>query len=180
MAASAIHRTALSSVIEYRGIRPKLHESVFVADGARVIGDVEIGKDSSVWFNTVIRGDVHSIKIGERTNIQDNCVLHVTHNKYALRIGSNVTIGHNAVLHGCTIGDWCLVGMGAIILDNALVNSRSLVAAGSLVPENFEVPGGTLVAGVPAKIKRALTTEEEAFLERSALNYVDYVKTYRE
>jgi carbonic anhydrase/acetyltransferase-like protein (isoleucine patch superfamily) len=107
-------------------------------------------------------------------------VLHVTHKKFALHIGSNVTVGHNAVLHGCTIGDYCLIGMGAIVLDNAVVHSRSFVAAGAVVQENFEVPEGTLVAGVPAKIKRPLTTEEAAFLERSAQNYVDYVKTYRE
>jgi carbonic anhydrase/acetyltransferase-like protein (isoleucine patch superfamily) len=167
-------------MIAYRGISPKIHESVFIAEGARIIGDVEIGRESSVWFNTVIRGDVHSITIGERTNIQDNCVLHVTHKKFALRIGSNVTVGHNAVLHGCTIGDYCLVGMGAIVLDNAFVHSRALIAAGAVVQENFEVPEGTLVAGVPAKIKRPLTVEEAAFLERSAQNYVDYVKTYRE
>lgn len=180
MAASTVRRITLSSVIEYRGIRPKVHDSVFIAEGAKVIGDVEIGRDSSIWFNSVVRGDVHSIKIGERTNIQDNCVLHVTHKKYALHIGSNVTVGHNAILHGCTIGDYCLIGMGAIVLDNALIHSRSFIAAGALVQENFEVPEGTLVAGVPAKIKRPLTAEEAAFLERSAQNYVDYVKTYRE
>jgi gamma-carbonic anhydrase len=180
VAASTVRRSTLSSVIEYRGIRPKVHDSVFIAEGARVIGDVEIGKDSSIWFNSVVRGDVHSIRIGERTNIQDNCVLHVTHKKYALHIGSNVTVGHNAILHGCTIGDYCLIGMGAIVLDNALIHSRSFIAAGALVQENFEVPEGTLVAGIPAKIKRPLTAEEAAFLERSAQNYVDYVKTYRE
>lgn len=170
----------MSSVIPYRGVKPKIHESVFLAEGARVIGDVEIGKESSIWFNTVVRGDVHSIRIGERTNIQDNCVLHVTHKKYALTIGSNVTVGHSAVLHGCTIGDYCLIGMGAIVLDNALIHSRAFVAAGALVQENFEVPEGTLVAGIPAKIKRSLTAEEAALLERSAQNYVGYVKTYRE
>jgi carbonic anhydrase/acetyltransferase-like protein (isoleucine patch superfamily) len=159
---------------------PKIHESVFIAEGARIIGDVEIGKDSSIWFNTVVRGDVHSISIGDRTNIQDNCVLHVTHKKYALRIGSNVTVGHNAILHGCIIGDYCLIGMGAIVLDNALLHARSFIAAGAVVQENFEVPEGTLVAGVPAKIKRPLTSEETAYLERSAQNYVNYVNSYRE
>lgn len=153
---------------------------MFVAEGARIIGDVTIGQESSVWFNTVIRGDVNSIVIGERTNIQDNCVLHVTHRRFALRIGSNVTIGHSVVLHGCTVEDNCLVGMGAIVLDNATIHTRSLIAAGALVQENFEVPEGMLVAGVPARIKRPLTAEEAAFLERSARNYVDYVKTYRE
>ncbi|HEY6952623.1 MAG TPA: gamma carbonic anhydrase family protein [Bacteroidota bacterium] len=180
MAAATIQKTGLSSIIEYRGIRPKVHESVFVAEGARLIGDVEIGRGSSVWFNTVIRGDVHWIRIGERTNIQDNCVLHVTHGKYPLQIGSNVTVGHNVVLHGCTIGDYCLIGMGAIVLDQAKISDRSFVAAGALVQENFEIPEGVLVAGVPARIKRSLTAEESRFLEQSAQNYVDYVKTYRE
>ena len=167
-------------MIPYRGIKPRIHESVFIADGAKVVGDVEIGQQSSIWFNAVVRGDVHSITIGERTNIQDNCVLHVTYKKFALRIGSNVTVGHSAILHGCTIGDYCLIGMGAIILDNAVIHSHSLVAAGAVVQQNFEVPEGTLVAGVPADIKRPLTAEETTFLERSAQNYVDYVKTYRD
>jgi gamma-carbonic anhydrase len=180
MATASVHRTLVSSILAYRGIKPRIHESVFIAEGAKIIGDVEFGMDSSIWFNTVVRGDVHFITIGVRTNIQDNCVLHVTHKKYPLRIGSNVTVGHNAVLHGCTIEDFCLVGMGAIVLDNAIVHSRSFVAAGTLVQEDFEVPEGTLVAGIPAKVKRALTPEETAFLERSAQNYVDYVKTYRE
>lgn len=170
----------MSSIIAYRGIRPKIDETVFIAEGARIIGDVEIGQQSSIWFNTVVRGDVHSIRIGARTNIQDNCVLHVTHKKYGLHIGSNVTVGHSAVLHGCRVEDYCLIGMGAIILDNALIHSHSLIAAGSLVQEGFEVPEGSMVAGVPAKIKRPLTGEEMAFLDRSAQNYVDYVKTYRE
>jgi carbonic anhydrase/acetyltransferase-like protein (isoleucine patch superfamily) len=170
----------LSSVLSYRGLKPDIHESVFLAEGARIIGDVTIGRDSSVWFNSVVRGDVHHIRIGERTNIQDNCVLHVTHRRYALTVGSNVTVGHSVVLHGCTIGDFCIIGMGAIILDNAFVNARSFVAAGALVPENFVVPKETLVAGVPAKVKRPLTAEELKFLEESAQNYVGYVKTYRE
>lgn len=153
---------------------------MFVADGARIIGDVVIGRDSSVWFNSVVRGDVHYIRIGERTNIQDNCVLHVTHQKYSLQIGSDVTVGHGAILHGCTIGDECIVGMGAIILDNAVVHPHSFVAAGALVPESFVVPEGTLVAGIPAKIKRNLTEEEVKFLAKSAQNYLQYVQSYRE
>lgn len=161
-------------------MKPKIHKSVFIAEGARIIGDVEIGSESSIWFNTVVRGDVHYIRIGSRTNIQDNCVLHVTHKKYALDIGSNVTVGHNAVLHGCTVEDFCLIGMGAIVLDNATIHAHSLIAAGALVQGGFEVPEGSMVAGVPAKIKRPLTAEETEFLKQSAQNYVDYVKTYRE
>jgi carbonic anhydrase/acetyltransferase-like protein (isoleucine patch superfamily) len=166
-------------LIPYRGIHPKVDHSVFIADGAKIIGDVEIGKDSSVWFNAVIRGDVNYIRIGDRTNVQDNSVLHVTHKKYPLIIGSNVTIGHSAVVHACTIEHTCLIGMGAIILDNARVGPYAIVAAGALVTENFVVPEGALVAGVPAKVKRLLTDEEKAMLERSAQNYVDYVTTYR-
>lgn len=141
---------------------------------------MEIGKDSSVWFNSVVRGDVNYVRIGERTNIQDNTVLHVTHKKYALRIGSNVTVGHGVVLHGCSVGNAVLIGMGSIVLDNVTVQSHSLVAAGSVVPEGFEVPEGMLVAGVPARIKRPLKREEIDFLEQSAANYLKYVQSYRE
>lgn len=166
-------------LITYRGIKPKVHESVFIADGAKIIGDVEIGSGSSVWYNTVIRGDVNTIRIGERTNIQDNSVLHVTHKKYPLVIGSNVTIGHGAVVHACTVKDFCLIGMGAIVMDHATVGPYAFVAAGSVVLEQFEVPEGTLVAGVPARVRRKLTEEEKRMLEQSAQNYVEYVKTYR-
>ena len=167
-------------IIPYRGITPKIHPSVFIAEGAQIIGDVEIGAESSVWFNTVIRGDVHYIRIGERTNIQDNCVLHVTHNTYPLVIGSDVTVGHGAILHAATIKDRCLIGMGAKVLDDATVGSYSFVAAGSLVLEHFEVPEGALVAGVPARVKRMLSEEERQQIVQSAQNYVGYVKTYRE
>jgi gamma-carbonic anhydrase len=167
-------------IIPYRGIRPKLHSSVFVAEGAQIIGDVEIGQDSSVWFNTVVRGDVHYIRIGDRTNIQDNSILHVTHEKYPLLIGSDVTVGHGAILHAATIKDRCLIGMGARILDDATVGSYALIAAGSLVLEHFVVPEGALVAGVPARVKRMLTEEERQQIVQSAQNYVDYVKSYRE
>ena len=167
-------------IIPYRGITPKIHPSVFIAEGAQIIGDVEIGAESSVWFNTVIRGDVHYIRIGERTNIQDNCVLHVTHNTYPLVIGSDVTVGHGAILHAATIKDRCLIGMGAKVLDDATVGPYAFVAAGSLVLEHFEVPEGALVAGVPARVKRMLSEEERQQIVQSAQNYVGYVKTYRE
>ena len=166
-------------IIAYRGITPKVHSSVFIADGAHIIGDVEIGKDSSVWFNTVIRGDVHYIRIGERSNIQDNSVIHVTGKKFPTNIGSNVTIGHNAVIHACTINDYCLIGMGAVILDGATVGSYALVAAGAVVPMGMNIPEGMLAAGVPAKLIRTLTDEERQSLVQSAQNYVDYVASYR-
>lgn len=164
----------------YRGIRPRIHPSVFIAEGAQIIGDVEIGAESSVWFNTVIRGDVHYIRIGEKTNIQDNCVLHVTHETYPLVVGSGVTVGHGAILHAATIKDYCLIGMGAKVLDNAAVGPYSLVAAGALILEGFEVPEGVLVAGVPAKIKRKLTDDERRQIVQSAQNYINYVRSYRD
>ncbi|MEW5798791.1 MAG: gamma carbonic anhydrase family protein [Bacteroidota bacterium] len=166
-------------ILSYRGITPKIHHSVFVADGVHIIGDVEIGKDSSVWFNSVIRGDVNYIRIGERTNIQDNTVIHVTNKKFPTNIGSNVTIGHNAVIHACTINDYCLIGMGAIILDDAKVGPYSLIAAGAVVTMGSVIPEGMLAAGVPAKVIRPLTEEERQSLVQSAQNYIDYVATYR-
>ena len=166
-------------IITYKGITPKIDPSVFIADGVYIIGDVEIGKDSSVWFNTVIRGDVNFIRIGERTNIQDNTVVHVTNKKFPTHIGSNVTIGHSAVIHACTIQDFSLIGMGAVILDDANIGKYSLVAAGAVVPMGMQVPEGVLAAGVPAKIIRPLTEEERTFLIQSAQNYIDYVATYR-
>ena len=164
----------------YRGRMPKLHPSVFAAASAEIIGDVSIGKDSSVWFNTVIRGDVNYIRIGERTNIQDGCLLHVRHERYPLIIGDNVTMGHGAIAHACTIGGHCLIGMGAIILDNAKINSYTLVAAGAVVLQDTVLPEGVLVAGLPAKVIRPLTPGERTMLEESAQNYVDYVKTYKD
>jgi gamma-carbonic anhydrase len=162
----------------YQGRMPKLHPSVIVADGAKIIGDVEIGEQSGIWFNAVIRGDVHSIRIGARTNIQDNSVLHVTTDTAPLNIGSDVTIGHNALLHGCTIEDCCLIGMGAIVLDRAHIHKHAMVAAGALVLEGFEVPEGMLVAGIPAKVKRALTDEEKLVIRQSAEHYVHYIRAY--
>jgi carbonic anhydrase/acetyltransferase-like protein (isoleucine patch superfamily) len=169
----------MKGIISYKDRTPKLHASVFVADGAKIIGDVEIGEDSGIWFNTVIRGDVNCIRIGSRTNIQDNSVLHVTTKTAPINIGSNITIGHSAVLHGCTIDDCCLIGMGAIVMDRAHIHQNSMVAAGAIVLEGFDVPEGMLVAGIPAKVKRALTEEEKQFIRQSAENYVRYIQAYR-
>ena len=149
-----------------------MHSSVFVADGAKIIGDVEIGEYCGIWFNAVIRGDVNFIRIGSYTNIQDNSVLHVTTETAPLKIGSNVTVGHSAILHGCTIDDCCLIGMGAIVMDKAHIHQNSMVAAGAIVLEGFDVPEGMLIAGIPAKVKRALTEEEKQLIGQSAKNYV--------
>ncbi|MEY3385454.1 MAG: hypothetical protein RIR53_265 [Bacteroidota bacterium] len=163
----------------YADIIPTVHESVFIADGAIVLGDVHIGEDSSVWFNVVIRGDVHQIRIGKRTNIQDLSMLHVTCNKHPLSIGDGVTIGHCVMLHGCTVEDYALIGMNATILDGAVIGHHAMVAAGAVVREGFIVPPRTLVAGVPAKIVRELSDDECAKLEQSAQNYIDYIASYR-
>lgn len=164
----------------YGGKTPVLHPSVFLVDSAEIIGDVAIGIDSSVWYNAVIRGDVNYIRIGERTNVQDGCLLHVRHKTNPLVIGSSVTLGHGAIVHGCSIHDYCLIGMGAIVLDNAEINPYTLVAAGAVVRNDTVIPGGVLVAGIPAKIIRDLSAQERSMLEESAQHYVEYVKTYRE
>lgn len=149
-------------------------------ESAIVIGDVWVGAQSSLWCNAVVRGDVHYIRIGERTNVQDNCVLHVTKDTYPLVIGDDITIGHSVTLHGCTVKDRCLIGMGAIILDNAEIGEDSLVAAGALVTEGMKVPPGSLLMGVPARVVRETTAEEKARILRSAGNYIGYSDNYRE
>ena len=166
-------------ILPYKNKLPVIDESVFICDGAFVIGDVVLEKNVNVWFNSVIRGDVNFIRIGENTNIQDNCVLHVTYKRYPLIIGKEVTVGHSVNIHGCNIKDRVLIGIGAILLDNCTVNSSSFIAAGTLVKENFMVPEGVLVAGVPGKIVRDLKEEEIMKIKRSADNYLMYVDVYR-
>jgi gamma-carbonic anhydrase len=148
--------------------------SVFIAEGAWVIGDVTLGRDSSVWFNAVLRGDVHSIRIGERTNVQDGAVLHGTFGKYSVIVADDVTIGHRAVVHGCTVQSACLIGMGAVVLDQAEIGAHSIVGAGAVVLEGTRVPSGSLVAGVPARVKRSLTEEERQALIQRAARYVEH------
>ena len=163
-------------IFPYQGVYPRIGENVFLASGVRIIGNVEIGKDSSVWYNSVVRGDVHYIKIGESTNIQDCSMLHVTNGNFPLNIGNKVTIGHSVSLHGCTLQDLCLIGIGAIVLDGAVVESNSMVAAGALVKQNFVVPAGKLVAGVPAKVIRDLTKNEIKDIEAGSARYVEYAR----
>jgi carbonic anhydrase/acetyltransferase-like protein (isoleucine patch superfamily) len=158
----------------YLNLFPDLHPTVFLASGVKIVGDVKIGEGSSVWYNSVIRGDVHYVKIGEMTNIQDCSMLHVTNGRYPLNIGSKVTIGHSVKLHGCTLQDLCFIGIGAIVLDGAVIETNSMVAAGAVVKPNFIVPEGKLVAGVPARIVRDLTEEEISDFENSALRYKKY------
>lgn len=168
------------AVRPYANITPTLDPTVFVGQGSIIVGDVHIGRDSSVWFNAVIRGDVHEIRIGERTNIQDLAMLHVQIGKHSLTIGNGVTVGHSAVLHGCVVEDFAQIGMNATVLNGAVVSAYAIVAAGAVVRENFVVPPRTLVAGVPAKVIRELTEEECSKLEQGAQNYIDYVRSYRE
>jgi carbonic anhydrase/acetyltransferase-like protein (isoleucine patch superfamily) len=162
----------------YQGIKPTIPDSCFIEDTAVVIGDVVTGEECSVWFNAVIRGDVHYIRIGERTNVQDLCMLHVIHDTHPLIIGSGVTIGHHVVLHGCTIQDRVLVGMGAIIMDGAVIGEDSVVGAGALVVEGTVVPPKSLILGSPAKVKRSVTEKELAWIKESAENYVKYARQY--
>jgi gamma-carbonic anhydrase len=145
-----------------------------------IIGDVVIGEDSSVWPGTIIRGDVHHIRIGARTTLQDGCVLHVMRGEWPLTVGDDVTVGHSVTLHGCTIESLCLIGMGGIILNGARIGTGSIVAAGTLVTERTVIPPGSLVMGSPAKVKRALTELDRASIEDYAKRYVGYKNIYRE
>ncbi len=163
-----------NKIYPYLGKLPSIDKTAFLAPGVKIIGDVTIGQFSSVWYNCVIRGDVHYIKIGEMTNIQDLSMLHVTNGIFPLNIGNNVTVGHSVTLHGCTIEDLCLIGMGATVLDGAVVKTKSFVAAGALVKPGFIVPSGKLVAGVPAKVVRDLSEKEIIELENSAKRYRKY------
>ena len=159
--------------------KPKVDDSVFVARTADVIGHVTIGKDSSVWFQTVLRGDVMPIAIGERSNVQDGTIIHGSLNKAQTRVGNGVTIGHKVILHGCTIEDEVLIGMGACVMDNAVIPKHCLVGAGALVTENEKFEEGVLILGTPAKRVRALKSEELSFIKSNAEHYVKYANSYK-
>ncbi len=165
-------------IYNYLDKLPLINEDSFVFKHTVITGDVTIKKEASIWFGTVIRGDVNSVSIGERTNIQDNSTIHVTTQKYPTFIGDSVTVGHNVTIHGSTIGNNSLIGMGAVLLDGCVVGSNTIVAAGSVLRMNTKIPDNVLVAGNPAVIKRELTPEEIAFFEISATNYVKYSRNY--
>jgi carbonic anhydrase/acetyltransferase-like protein (isoleucine patch superfamily) len=172
------HRSSLSSVVSYKGAWPRLHPSVFLADGARIVGDVDMGADSSVWFNAVVRGDVHAIRIGERTNVQDGAIIHCTFEKFATTLGNEVSIAHLAMVHGCVIEDGCLVGMQAIVMDGAVVGAGSIIGAGAVVTQGTRIPPGSLVLGAPGKVVRAVTSDETAGILATTRRYVEYARGY--
>lgn len=163
----------------YRHWQPTIADSVFVAGSAEIMGRVSVGDDSSIWYQSVLRGDVHDIVIGERSNIQDHCTIHTSHGVTPCVIGNDVTVGHRVILHGCEVQDGSLIGMGSIIMDRAVVESGCLLAAGSLVPEKRVLRRGYLYAGSPARERRELTDEEKAFLMHSAKHYVELSRTHR-
>jgi carbonic anhydrase/acetyltransferase-like protein (isoleucine patch superfamily) len=173
------------NIQSHHGVTPAIPDSAWIHPSAQVIGEVELGANASVWCNAVIRGDVNHIRIGAGSNIQDLSMLHVSHKTgrdplgAPLLIGASVTIGHSVILHGCTIGDECLVGMGSIIMDKAVLEPRVLLGAGSLVPEGKTLQSGYLYLGRPAKQLRALTAEEIAYFEYSARHYIDLAHSYR-
>lgn len=165
-------------ITSYKGISPQIAGSAFVAAGAQIIGDVHIGAHSSVWFNCVLRGDCYHIRIGEHTNIQDNTVIHVTQGRFATIIGDYVTVGHSAVLHGCTVKDRCLIGIGAIVLDDVTIGEESFIAAGSLVTPGTAIPPRSMVMGAPAKVRRQVTDEEVERINEHWRHYVEYKSQY--
>lgn len=162
----------------YKGVTPRVHDTAYIDTSAQVIGDVEIGAESSVWMNAVVRGDVHSIRIGNRSNLQDATVVHVMNGTHPTTIGDDVTVGHAAVVHGCTIADRVLIGMGAILLNGASVGEDSIVAAGTLVTEETKLPPRSLVMGSPGKVKRELTEGEIASILQYSGRYVGYRLDY--
>ena len=164
----------------HRGIAPKVAATAYVDPSAQVIGDVEIGERSSVWCNTTVRGDVHQIRIGEESNIQDNCVLHGERGQWPVIVGNRVTVGHAAVLHGCVVEDDCLIGVGAIVLNGARIGEGCVVAAGTLVPEGMQIPAGSLLMGAPAQVRRAVRPEERERFRQSNRNYIGYRQEYLE
>jgi carbonic anhydrase/acetyltransferase-like protein (isoleucine patch superfamily) len=164
----------------FRGVHPQMHPTAYVDPSAQVIGDVHLGEEASIWCNCTVRGDIHYIRIGDRSNVQDNSVIHVRHGTHPTILENEVTVGHSVTLHGCYVERGCLIGIGSILLDDVRIGERSLVAAGSLVSPGTIIPPHSLVMGFPAKVRRALTDEEVAGLEVFWKNYVEYTREYRQ
>ena len=162
----------------YQGKMPFVPASCYVDQSAQLVGDVELGEQASVWMNAVLRGDVNSIRLGAKSNVQDCAVLHGMRNLYPVIVGEMVTIGHNATVHGCVLEDAVLVGIGAVILNNARVGEGSIIAAGAVIPEQMVIPANSLVAGVPGKIKKTLGEEDRKMILKYAQNYLDYTEIY--
>jgi carbonic anhydrase/acetyltransferase-like protein (isoleucine patch superfamily) len=166
-------------IINYGDKTPKTEDSTFIADTAVIIGDVTIGKNSSVWYGAVLRGDMNYIKIGDNVNVQDNSVMHGTANKFPTIIGDNVSIGHNSTVHGCTIGSNCLIGMGSIILEGAKIGNWCIIAAGAVIPEGATIPDNSIVMGIPGKVTSKLTDEHKERITRNWKAYVDLIEEYK-
>jgi gamma-carbonic anhydrase len=164
----------------FRGIHPQIHPTAYVDPSAQVIGDVHLGDEASIWCNCTVRGDIHFIRIGDRTNIQDNSLIHVQNGSHPTIIESEVTVGHGVILHGCHVERGCLIGIGSIVLDDVRVGEMSLVAAGSVVTPRTIIPPRSLVMGFPAKVRRQLTDQEVADLQVFWKNYVNYTREYRQ
>jgi carbonic anhydrase/acetyltransferase-like protein (isoleucine patch superfamily) len=170
---------ARSIIRPFAGVWPRIHPDAWIAPGAVVVGDVEIGAESSLWYGAVLRGDVHGIRVGARSNLQDGCVLHVTRDRFACVLGDEVTVGHRAVVHGCRVGDGALIGIGAIVLDGAEVGAGALIGAGSVVTPGSLIPERWLALGTPAKPVRELTAAEVAEQRARTLAYVDTARQHR-
>ena len=170
----------MALILPVKEIVPQFGDNCYLADNATIVGEVRMGKNCSVWFNAVVRGDVNSIDIGDNTNIQDGAIIHCTYKTATTVIGDNVSIGHNAIVHGCTVMDNVLIGMGAIIMDHALIESGSIIAAGAVVLENTLVEANSIYAGVPARKVKSVDDKRENVFERTAKNYIMYADWYRE
>lgn len=168
----------MSQFISYNGLSPKIHKTVFVAPGVFLIGDVEVGEESNLWFNSILRGDVNPIRIGKRTNIQDLSLLHTSNGRSPCVIGNEVTAGHRVILHGCEVADRVLIGMGAILMDGVKVGENSIIGAGSLLTENTIIPAGSLAVGSPCRVKRELKEQEIQYIRMSAIHYVEKATNY--
>ena len=171
----------MATILPVNGKEPQIGENCFIAPNATIVGEVSMGADCSIWFNAVIRGDVHFIKMGDKVNVQDGAIIHCTYQKHPTIIGNNVSIGHNAIVHGCVVHDNVLIGMGAIVMDNCVIESNSIVAAGAVITQNTVVASGTIWAGVPAKkVKDIDQSNFAGEIERISNNYVMYSSWFKE